>query len=398
MASATADTMLWIPVEFCVDSRSGLAPQSRKTIVAMSCFKTTVGKLFWGYGAARRDVARVSLGLFRGGACCQCAIDVERTDFDTRPEILLIHEAIDAPKPEKIPVYKLTVTFYSSIREAEKVTLSLGDDIYALVAKLITMVENPRELNARLVLTLEDKPIEREFRLFEKFKVWTFCVAQLAPFVFLPKEESRFYTPVNDFDMLEHMTTTLLCMNRKLGEKGLSRKIAGFHKDLLVEDVMNRLVTIHWASRRFAAITNDAGICHEIFHYLNYYKCNGAIIDKSCHVFFALINESYHFDYMPLIIQSVGRVLLSHVVSHPDQDHAWFFCLLEIALAGWNGAWLNDYIDEALDHPTIRKRVPSMMSQSGKGLPRNVSRRPDSRHYFFVRSFLPNARFPDYEQ
>ena len=336
-----------------------------------------------------QELAVISLGKFRGGGCSVCAVEA---GDDAHSNILLIRATETTPMPETISVYKVAATFYSSIPGAEKVSLSLGDDICAMGASLFAMVDNPNKRNPRLVIKLEDKPMEHEFCLLKKSAVTEFVLEELYPFERFSDEEPQVFSPVfaAPFDISEHMTTTLLCMNRKLGEKGLSRKIAGFHKDLMEDNVMARLATIHDAARSFAAITDDASICHEIFQYLNYYKRNGAIIDKSCRVFLALAWESRHYDYMPLIIENVGRILLSHVVSHPNQDHKWYFRLMDLTLHHCRGAWLDDYVDDATDYPTIRNRFSWIRSVQP-----NVGRRPASRHFPFLRSLFPNTRFPD---
>ena len=46
------------------------------------------------------------------------------------------------------------------------------------------------------------------------------------------------HAPIN---VQEHLRTIMFCLNRILGEPGLSRKIAGYHKDLLVDDVKLRI-------------------------------------------------------------------------------------------------------------------------------------------------------------
>ena len=167
-----------------------------------------------------------------------------------------------------------------------------------------------------------------------------------------PRESPLRAAPI---DMWKHMQTTLLCMNRKLEEKGLSRVIAGFHKDLSADDVMARLETIHVdAATSALAPTEATSICQEIFHYIHYFKSNGEIISKSCSIFYTLAESDMHSECMQLVIENVGGILQSHVVSHPDEDHFWYSTMATSIVCTRSGAWVDNYVDELLEFPTFR--------------------------------------------
>ena len=198
-------------------------------------------------------------------------------------------------------------------------------------------------------------------------------------------------SPLRDapIDVQEQMSTALLCMNRKLEEQALSRIVASFHKDLLADDVMARLETIHV---KVFTVIKATSVCHEIFHYMRYYKSNGAVLDKSCRVFHTLAVRSGCRECLALIVEQVGDILLSHVVSHPDQDHEDYFLILGYTLLRCNGAWLDNYIDQVLDAPTIRNRFSSLMPCVQTPLLVIMLERPASRHSSFVQDVFHDIR------
>jgi hypothetical protein len=72
--------------------------------------------------------------------------------------------------------------------------------------------------------------------------------------------------PVN---VLEQLQTTLLCCNCVLKERGFSRLIAGFHKDLLQEDVIERLTLLN-KSKNKLRVDDETRIplVREIYYYM----------------------------------------------------------------------------------------------------------------------------------
>ena len=155
----------------------------------------------------------------------------------------------------------------------------------------------------------------------------------------------------------DQMKMTLLCMNRILEEPALSRKIAGDHKDLLMDQVTTRLQEmeaelIETHPRPDVLGTDAASVCREVIHYVTYYKTRREIILNACNVCAKMTNHGEYHDCMPLLIERIGGILLSFFDAHPEQDprNKFLFWLLVMQLK-CPGPRVDEFVDEALAMP-----------------------------------------------
>ena len=102
------------------------------------------------------------------------------------------------------------------------------------------------------------------------------------------------------------VSTTLLCGNRTLGEPGLSRMIAGYYKDLLVDDVLERLGSLR---RNVAsAMTRSCvmSVVSELAEYLQYYSGHLRIAKQTMALFKTLLQQ---YDWLRPILATTSSVL-----------------------------------------------------------------------------------------
>ena len=95
----------------------------------------------------------------------------------------------------------------------------------------------------------------------------------------------------------------------------------------------------------------------------------------------------------PLIFEHGGGILCSYVENHPEQRHDAFLYLLGLTVGAYRGPWLDNFVDEALDGPTIRASILTLPWDSTikYNVDNNLRRRPASRHHSFTRELYPTG-------
>ena len=86
-------------------------------------------------------------------------------------------------------------------------------------------------------------------------------------------------TMTHEIDVWEAVRPTLLCCNRKLQSDDVSRLIAGYHKDLLQADVMERLEMLDYNNELDDAPFPDTRT-QELLRYISYYRRQEKIYNK----------------------------------------------------------------------------------------------------------------------
>lgn len=109
------------------------------------------------------------------------------------------------------------------------------------------------------------------------------------------------------------LSTTLLCSNRALHEQGLSRLIAGFHKDLLAHDVLERLDQLRALP---TTSTNHDVLVRELTEYLRFYSNHTAIIAKILALLKTLALEQPSI--RPVLAETILEPVLAAALKHSD--------------------------------------------------------------------------------
>ena len=80
---------------------------------------------------------------------------------------------------------------------------------------------------------------------------------------------------------MQPLQTTLLCCNRVFNEKGISRHIAGYHKDLIGKDVTKRLTSPLWEIFQSNNQERKIETMQEVLGYMKLYAKNEEIYKRT---------------------------------------------------------------------------------------------------------------------
>ena len=164
-----------VPIELCIDWGKDVG-LTRKTVVSTAGGKKTVAELF--LVTFPDDLAKIATGLLQCSRSI-CALYF-KTGLDTQSKIFVVRAEKTTPDPENIDVYPVSAaTFYSSVG-ANNMELSLETDIRELGALLVTAVDNPTTITARLVFKLEHWACKSiDFGTLESLTTKEFILADL---------------------------------------------------------------------------------------------------------------------------------------------------------------------------------------------------------------------------
>ena len=206
----------------------------------------------------------------------------------------------------------------------------------------------------------------------------------------------------------EHLRMTLLCMNRLVGEPGLSRQIAGFYKDLLLDDIMGRMTVLRdslWTSQSITPGTERQ--FQEALGYMQYYANNLMAVQY----FFRWLYEIGFTGHLrPSIAATFLELALDQVQRYEADLLLPFVKLLAKILLPTNDEmnrkddsiytleWRNNVVDKTLDAMNMIDKLADMPvrdtpSRSDACLLTalvfvNLSARPKSRHGALKRQFF----------
>jgi hypothetical protein len=104
--------------------------------------------------------------------------------------------------------------------------------------------------------------------------------------------------------------TTMLCTNRTLGEQGLSRLIVGYYKDLMAEDILERLemVSAGLASAADRVTRRIIALLQELAEYMRYFSSKLPLTKK----IFSIIKTAAHDK--PFLRPIIAEMVLDRAV------------------------------------------------------------------------------------
>jgi hypothetical protein len=147
----------------------------------------------------------------------------------------------------------------------------------------------------------------------------------------------------NPIDVLELLQTTLLCCNRVFQERGISRIVAGFHKDLLRDDISTRLEYIDGLVPGYSHVYEGSEKrAMEYTHFMKYYVNDEEIFHQTLFSLCYLIDASnWTSTNIGIMVEESLDIIMRCALLHPGVD------TIDLIL---------DFVDELLSSPGARWR------------------------------------------